>query len=199
MSSDEKPTTAAPNNVSVPAETVVVPDSKESASEPAFATPAGTTAAGDSNQATTDAADTAKAKVADSTAEITDSRPPPEPIQQLWLIAKVHEHKEIWGVTLADPETHVPSQIVFQKFLNAYDGDLDKSKDTLSKTLDWRKSTKPLELLSKAHAKAKFDGLGYVTTYGTATPDSPEGKEVFTWNIYGCVKDINETFGDTSE
>jgi phosphatidylinositol transfer protein SFH5 len=176
MSSDEKPTTAAPNNVSGPAETAIVADSKETASEPPATTAATTT-----------------------TTETSDSRPPPAPIQQLWLIAKAHDHKEIWGVTLADPETHVPSQIVFQKFLNAYDGDLEKSKDTLSKTLDWRKSTKPLELLSKAHAKAKFDGLGYVTTYGTAFPDSPEGKEVFTWNIYGGAKDINETFGDLPE
>lgn len=187
MSADEKPTTAAPNNTTGQAETAVVPDDTELASEPGPA--AATAAAATETVANGDAGPAAKSD---------ETSPPPAPIQQLWLIAKAHDHPEIWGVQLADPETHIPSQIVFQKFLNAYDGDLTKAKDTLTKTLDWRKETRPLDLLDKGHKKAKFEGLGYVTDYGTGG-DHPEAREVFTWNIYGAVSDMDNTFGDLNE
>lgn len=118
------------------------------------------------------------------------------PLQQLWATAKANAHPEIWGVTLADPDTHVPSQIVFQKYLNANDGDTTKAKEQLTKTLDWRAKTKPLESLSRQFSKEKFGGLGYVTVYGG---DVPETKEVFTWNIYGIVKSMDATFGDVDE
>ena len=117
------------------------------------------------------------------------------PIQQLWSSAKSHGHPEIWGVQLADPETHVPSQIVLQKYLNANDGEVTKAKEQLIKTLDWRKESQPLELLQKRYSPHKFDGLGYVTTYGSSDPREPTSQEVFTWNIYGIVKDMDSTFG----
>ena len=69
-----------------------------------------------------------------------------------------------------------------------------KAKDQLTKTLEWRASTKPLELLTTAFPKAKYDGLGYVTIYGDG--GQAENKEVFTWNIYGIVRDMEKTFGD---
>ena len=71
----------------------------------------------------------------------------------------------------------------------------------MTKTLDWRAKMKPLELVKKAYSQTKFGGLGYVTTYPIkdATPASPGGKEVFTWNIYGGVKSIEETFGVLNE
>lgn len=116
------------------------------------------------------------------------------PIQQLWSLAKSHDHDEIWSVQLADPESHVPSQIVLQKYLNANDGDVMKAKEQLTKTLDWRKETQPLKLLAKSHSLKKFDGMGFVTTYG-----SGDVTEVFTWNIYGIVKDFSSTFGDVNE
>ncbi|ETN40355.1 uncharacterized protein HMPREF1541_04632 [Cyphellophora europaea CBS 101466] len=196
MSAGEKPTTGAPNSTTGQAETAVVPENKEVASEPG---PAAAVAVAATAQPSANG-DTTPAAKPDETAAATEteSKPPAAPIQQLWLLAKAHEYPEIWGVQLADPETHVPSQVVFQKFLNAYDGDLAKAKETLTKTLDWRKETKPLDLLSKAHAKGKFDGLGYVTSYGSETGE-PESKEVFTWNIYGGVEDINNTFGDLPE
>ncbi|ETS76630.1 Phosphatidylinositol transfer protein SFH5 [Pestalotiopsis fici W106-1] len=118
------------------------------------------------------------------------------PLQQLWATAKTNGHPEIWGVTLADPDTHVPSQIVFQKFLNANDGDLTKAKDQLTKTLEWRAKSKPLDSLTKKFSKEKFEGLGYVTSYGGETPET---KEVFTWNIYGIVKSMEATFGNVDE
>ena len=124
----------------------------------------------------------------------------PTPIQDLWASAKSHGHGEIWGVELADPDTHVPSQIIFQKYLNANDGDLNKAKDQLIKTLEWRKETKPLDLVNETFSGEKFEGLGYVTTYGDdAATAKPDEREVFTWNIYGIVKDINTTFGDLKE
>src|SRR3569833_2350911 len=92
-----------------------------------------------------------------------------------------------------------PSPIVFQKYLNANDGDLAKAKDQLTKTLEWRAETKPLDLLKKEYSKAKFEGLGYVTSYGGDATADPEQKEVFTWNIYGGVKSMDETFGKLEE
>lgn len=99
------------------------------------------------------------------------------------------------GVTLADPATHVPSQIVLQKYLNANDQDLVRAKEQLKNTLDWRAKNKPLELMKKTYASDKFAGLGYITSY-PAEGAAPDSKEVFTWNIYGGVKDIQKSFGD---
>ncbi|EMR62251.1 putative phosphatidylinositol transfer protein sfh5 protein [Eutypa lata UCREL1] len=126
---------------------------------------------------------------------------PTTPIQELWATAKAHSHPEIWGVTLEDPAAHVPSQIIFQKYLNANDGDVVKAKDQLTKTLDWRAKTKPLDLVKQSFSKTKFGGLGYVTKYGSGEAEStdPEAREIFTWNIYGGVKDIDETFGKLEE
>ena len=45
------------------------------------------------------------------------------------LISKAG-HSEIWGVRLSSPETHVPTQIVLQKYLNANDGDVAKAADS---------------------------------------------------------------------
>lgn len=134
--------------------------------------------------------------------ELKDDKPAPplDPIAQLWDASKASSHPEIWGVTLADPDTHVPTRIVLQKYLNANDGDVTKAKDQLAKTLEWRAKMKPLDLLKKAYNKGKFGSLGYVTTYvaDDAAAD-PESKEVFTWNVYGAVKSIDETFGNLDE
>ncbi len=121
------------------------------------------------------------------------------PIEELWALFKAHAHDEVWGVTLADPASHIPSQIVLQKYLNANDGDLVKAKDQLTKTLDWRAKMKPRELMKKKFSRAKFGGLGYVTTYGDVEAADPTAREVFTWNIYGGVKNVDETFGGLEE
>ncbi|KAI1207054.1 CRAL/TRIO domain-containing protein [Annulohypoxylon truncatum] len=125
------------------------------------------------------------------------------PIQELWKTVQAQSHPEVWGVTLADPATHVPSQIVLQKYLNANDGDLVKAKEQLTKTLEWRAKLQPLELIKKSYSKTKFEGLGYVTKYSAgdekAAEDNPEAQEVFTWNIYGGVKSMEETFGNLEE
>lgn len=131
---------------------------------------------------------------------IEKAAPALSPIAQLWEASKASSHPEIWGVTLADPDTHVPSQIVLQKYLNANDGDVAKAKEQLIKTLEWREKMKPLDLLKKAFDKTKFGSLGYVTAYvaGDAAAD-PELKEVFNWNIYGAVESIDQTFGNLEQ
>ncbi|KAK8103374.1 uncharacterized protein PG998_010407 [Apiospora kogelbergensis] len=120
------------------------------------------------------------------------------PIQELYAAFQTQTHPEIWGVSLKDPEHHVPSQIVFQKYLNANDGDLAKAKDQLLKTLEWRLKIDPLETSIATWSKDKFDRLGYVTTYGDSSQGA-EGKEVFTWNVYGHVKDMDHTFSSQDE
>lgn len=112
-------------------------------------------------------------------------------------------------MTLADPSTHIPSQIVLQKYLNANDGDVVKAKDQLTKTLDWRQKTQPLELIKQTFSNEKFGGLGYVTVHSAEAKAAEEreeeeegqdrAKEVFTWNVYGNVKSIDVTFGDLEE
>lgn len=116
-------------------------------------------------------------------------------IQQLWKFAQEHSHDEVWGVQLSDPEHHIPSQIVFQKYLNANDGDIAKAKDQLKSTLDYRAKMNVSKLVAKQYSKEKFGGLGYITNYDGETM-TPETREVFTWNIYGNVKDIQKSFGD---
>ncbi|KAK4212604.1 CRAL-TRIO domain-containing protein [Rhypophila decipiens] len=142
----------------------------------------------------------APAVAPEAAAETSEKTSEQSPLAQLWAAAKTINHPEIWGVTLADPETHIPSQIVLQKYLNASDGDLAKAKEQLTKTLEWRAETKPLELVKKHFPKSKFDGLGFVTAYLNETDATdPENKEIFTWNIYGGVKSIDETFGDLAQ
>jgi hypothetical protein len=133
---------------------------------------------------------------------IMDDKPalPLDPIAQLWDASKANSHPEVWGVTLTDPATHVPTRIVLQKYLNANDGDDAKAKEQLIKTLEWRAKMKPLDLLKKAYNKSKFGSLGYVTTYTAGDGSTgPESKEVITWNIYGAVKSIVETFGSLEQ
>ncbi|KAI0473371.1 CRAL/TRIO domain-containing protein [Xylariaceae sp. FL0804] len=127
---------------------------------------------------------------------------PTTPLQELWKVAQAHSHPEIWGVTLADPASHVPSQIVLQKYLNANDGDVLKARDQLTKTLDWRADMKPLDLIQQTFSATKFGGLGYITEYAADKEElkgKPEAREIFTWNVYGNVKSIDETFGKLDE
>ena len=117
------------------------------------------------------------------------------PLQSLWTAAQTHAHNEVWGVKLADPATHVPSQIILQKYLNANDGDVMRAKEQLNNTLDFRAKTHPIELVQKHFSNDKFAGLGYITSYADTT-STPGTKEVFTWNLYGGVKDVQKSFGD---
>ncbi|KAK5954371.1 Non-classical phosphatidylinositol transfer protein (PITP) [Knufia fluminis] len=212
----EHGTTAAPDNTTLGAEvSSVVPDSSNTASkssEKQESTPAATGLSQSGDAAAISASNAVAA--APGPAVVGEQTPPAEatktgakdeatedkkeadsPIQALWAYAQGHDHKEIWGVNLADPATHVPSQIILQKYLNANDQDLARAKEQLKNTLDWRATNKPSELTKKTYASDKFAGLGYITSY-PAEGASPDNKAVFTWNIYGGVKDIQKSFGD---
>ncbi|TLD33326.1 hypothetical protein PspLS_00131 [Pyricularia sp. CBS 133598] len=186
---------AAPKE-SAPATAAVVPKEPAAASEETKAPAAETATTPTPAAAPSAVAETAKEKdAADSPAAGEKTA-----VAKLWEVCQAHEHKEIWGVTLQDPSSDVPTEIVLTKFLNANDGDVPKAVDQLTKTLDWRNKMKPLELLKKSFPRAKFGGLGYVTTHSEAADSKdPALKEVFTWNIYGNVKSMEETFGDLQQ
>lgn len=103
-------------------------------------------------------------------------------------------HSEMWGVPLKDSKD-IPTANVLIKFLRANDGNIDAAEDQLRKALEWRRDIKPLELVeSGRYSASKYGGLGYLTTY------EQDGQPlVFTWNIYGAVKDVHSTFGDCDE
>jgi hypothetical protein len=107
-------------------------------------------------------------------------------------------HSEMWGVPLKNDATDVPTINVLIKFLRANAGDLKLAEEQLTKALAWRKEYDPLTLVDsekKSYAEAKFGGLGYLTTYER----EGKGDLIVTWNIYGAVKKIDETFGDIEE
>ncbi|KAK0625465.1 CRAL-TRIO domain-containing protein [Bombardia bombarda] len=197
---------AAPSETSAPSETPTSDQPAPATAIDAVAAPSPSTGAPAAiptsalEAPTTTAVPTGDASSSSGSKKDATAVPELTPIAQLWSAAKAVGHPEVWGVTLADPDTHVPSQIVLQKYLNANDGDLAKAKDQLVKTLEWRAKTKPLDLVKKVYSKAKFEGLGFVTTYrDDAASTEPEGKEVFTWNVYGGAKSIDETFGNLNE
>ncbi|KAL2810179.1 CRAL/TRIO domain-containing protein [Aspergillus granulosus] len=104
----------------------------------------------------------------------------------------------MWGVPLKHDATDVPTINVLIKFLRANAGDLKLAEEQLTKALEWRKEYDPLTLVDsekKSYAEAKFGGLGYLTTYER----EGKGDLIVTWNIYGAVKKIDDTFGDIEE
>jgi len=111
-------------------------------------------------------------------------------------IIKEADHKEMWGVELSDA-SHVPTSIVLEKFIRANTKDVAKAKAQLIEALKWRRMMEPMKLLAETEfSSAKFGNLGYVTVYPKT--ESHE-KEIVTWNIYGGVKDKQETFGNVEE
>lgn len=103
-------------------------------------------------------------------------------------------HSEMWGVPLKSNDD-IPTVNVLIKFLRANEGNLQAAEEQLRKALEWRKQTDPLALIeSGRYSAAKYGGLGYLTTY------EQDGRPlVFTWNIYGAVKDMTATFADSDE
>ncbi|KAA8643078.1 hypothetical protein EYZ11_011429 [Aspergillus tanneri] len=110
-------------------------------------------------------------------------------------ILSTTSHGEMWGVPLKDAND-VPTVNVLIKFLRANEGNVKLAEEQLTKALQWRKQTNPTALADSGRFSAsKFAGLGYLTTYTEA-----DGKEtVVTWNIYGAVKSIDDTFGNMDE
>ncbi|RAH85151.1 CRAL/TRIO domain-containing protein [Aspergillus japonicus CBS 114.51] len=103
-------------------------------------------------------------------------------------------HAEMWGVALKD-SNDIPTVNVLIKFLRANEGNVKLAEEQLTKALQWRKGMNPVALTEGQYNAEKFGGLGYVTKYTEAN-----GQEVVvTWNIYGSVKNVEATFGDSDE
>ncbi|KAL2371964.1 Non-classical phosphatidylinositol transfer protein (PITP) [Blastomyces gilchristii] len=118
-----------------------------------------------------------------------------ELFEKLASILKKAAYNEMWGVTLKDSDD-IPTVNVLIKFLRANEGNVKLAEEQLTKALEWRKKMNPLALVENtSYSSAKFQGLGYVANY----KDQNQGNVVFTWNIYGSVKDVNRTFGDIDE
>ncbi|PWY79571.1 CRAL/TRIO domain-containing protein, partial [Aspergillus heteromorphus CBS 117.55] len=109
-------------------------------------------------------------------------------------ILSATSYNEMWGVSLKD-SSDVPTVNVLIKFLRANEGNVKLAEEQLTKALQWRKEMNPIALADGHYSAEKFGGLGYVTKYPEAN-----GKEVITtWNIYGSVKNVEATFGDSDE
>ncbi|KAI4928159.1 Non-classical phosphatidylinositol transfer protein (PITP) [Alternaria infectoria] len=104
------------------------------------------------------------------------------------------QHNEVYGIELSKSKPF-HTKLILQKFLRANQNDLDKAKSQLLDTLKWRKEFDPIKAAGETFAKNKFDGLGYVLEV-EGVPESPNKKDIVTFNIYGAVKDNKATFGD---
>jgi phosphatidylinositol transfer protein SFH5 len=184
----------------------VVEESKpvisEDVSAPAEATKTETSkAVPESKPAVEESKPAAEATSESKTAAVPEKATPVStPLSKLFAelpsIIKDADHKEIWGVELAD-ESHVPTTIVLEKFLRANIKDIAKAKAQLIEALKWRKTVDPAKLLTDVEFdNSKFGGLGYVTVYPKT---EGHAKEIVTWNIYGSVKDNKATFGNVEE
>ena len=103
-------------------------------------------------------------------------------------------HNEVYGIELTKSNPF-HTKLILQKFLRANQNDLEKAKQQLLDTLKWRKEFDPTKAASESFEKSRFDGLGYVVEV-EGVPESPNTKDIVTFNIYGAVKDNKATFGD---
>lgn len=104
------------------------------------------------------------------------------------------EHNEVYGIELSKSNAF-HTKLILQKFLRANQNDLTKAKAQLLETLKWRKAFDPIKAASDTYDKSRFEGLGYVLEV-EGVPESPNKKDIVTFNIYGAVKDNKATFGD---
>lgn len=164
------------------------PTKYTSATEAFTATPVASKTKAEETKAAGEKHDESKAEKTESTTKGATPKMTTfeEFVGKLPAILKEVDHDEMWGVRLVIPvSTHIPTQIVLQKFLNANDGELAKAVDQFKSALEFRKEKKPLELVRKTFSAKKFADLGAVTVYPIEGSTVPE---VFTWNLYGNVK-----------
>lgn len=103
-------------------------------------------------------------------------------------------HNEVYGIELTKSNPF-HTKLILQKFLRANQNDLEKAKQQLLDTLKWRKEFDPVKAAGESFDRSRFDGLGYVLEVD-GVPESPNKKDIVTFNIYGAVKDNKATFGD---
>jgi hypothetical protein len=118
-------------------------------------------------------------------------------LKELPLLLEETGHNEVYGITL-DPAGPFHTKLILQKFLRASANDVEKAKAQLKGTLAWRKEFKPEEATKETFPKDRFGGLGYVTVL-EGVPGSENKTDVCTFNIYGAVKNNQQTFGNIDE
>lgn len=133
-------------------------------------------------QTTTPAAEKPKTPLETLTARLPD-------------ITSKADYKEMWGVELAAGPDHIPTQVILQKYLRANTNDVEAAATQLTSSLEWRKKMNVTSLLSETYDQSKFGDLGFVTVH----KDDAGKDTVITWNIYGAVKDNQNTFGDVEQ
>ncbi|KAJ6110362.1 Phosphatidylinositol transfer protein sfh5 [Penicillium sp. IBT 16267x] len=209
--SDPKPVEQTPAAEPAKLEEIVEPTDKPSETPPALATDNINTEEApkeDAPKTTEEPATAEAAKLEDEAAPAAAITEPeekkPEYLTSIPSLGQFFEHlpsilgktgySEMWGVLLKHSDD-IPTVNVLIKFLRANEGNLSAAEEQLRKALEWRKQINPLELIqSGKYSARKFGGLGYLTTY------EQDGRPlVFTWNIYGAVKDMSATFSDSDE
>ncbi|KAL1609848.1 Non-classical phosphatidylinositol transfer protein (PITP) [Paraconiothyrium brasiliense] len=113
---------------------------------------------------------------------------------QIELLTEEAAHDEVYGITLS-PNNEFHTKLILQKYLRANQNDLDKAKQQLLDTLKWRKHFDPVKAAGETFEKSRFDGLGWILPV-EGVPESPNKRDIVTFNIYGAVKDNKKTFGD---
>lgn len=126
--------------------------------------------------------------------ELADTHPLSQFNGKLDSILAEAAHDEIYGITLSTVSPF-HRNLILQKFLRANSNDVSKASAQLLSALKWRKSYNPTTTVQETFSAKRFGGLGYVTTL-TSVPDSPNKKDICTFNIYGAVTDNTLTFGD---
>lgn len=109
------------------------------------------------------------------------------------LVTKA-SHNEVYGIELSK-SSPFHTKLILQKFLRANQNDLEKAKQQLLETLEWRKTFNPTKAATESFDKSRFGGLGYALEV-EGVPESTNKKDIVTFNIYGAVKDKKATFGD---
>lgn len=145
-----------------------------------------------------------QAPILDSSTEKTRNPPTwPEPSKEhplTLLLAKLPstiseaDYDEVYGINLHDASPFYVN-LILQKFLRANANNILKAQAQLLDTLKWRKTFQPLKAKDEVFSSNRFGGLGYVINLD-GVPQSPNKKDVVTFNIYGRVKDNKSTFSD---
>ncbi|KAG0635321.1 CRAL-TRIO domain-containing protein [Tuber brumale] len=104
---------------------------------------------------------------------------------------------KMWGVTLSTDKDDFATKLILQKFLRGNKNDVDAAEKQFVETIKWRRGYFDADgKVIGTWDEQKFAGLGWITKERTGKPDQ---EVVVTWNIYGAVKNYNETFGDVDE
>jgi hypothetical protein len=129
--------------------------------------------------------------------EVGEDHPISLLLKELPALIESTGHNEVYGIQL-DPAGPFHTKLILQKFLRANANDVEKAKEQLKGTLTWRKEFKPQDAVRETFPKDRFGGLGYIILL-EGVPGSENKTDVCTFNIYGAVKNNQQTFGNIDE